>query len=205
MSQELALLATALIQRAVRDLQSRGHHARDAWAWLMLPAPDDAADGWTLEDACLMLGADPACLRRALVARGYRFPPTPSAPRGQGRVRVPRPGWIHCRTCGVPVPTPDRRVTRTCCACGTRLQPYYLCRQGLLSPEYRTTKAPQCTRAAAAMTLLLHEGPLPGRYLHDQLGRAGFTPWTIQRAREHLRPIIARSRDGFTIWALRPA
>ena len=146
-----------------------------------------------------MLGADPACLRRALLARGYRFPPIPSAPRGK------RPGLIHCRTCGVPVPTPDRRVTRTCCACGTRLRPYYLRRHGLLPPDSRTTKAPHHTHATAAMTLLLQEGPLPGRYLHDQLGRVGFTPWTIQRAREHLRPILARSRDGFTIWARRPA
>ena len=199
MTQDLAPLATALIQRAVRDLQSRGRHARDAWAWLMLPSPDDAEDGWTLEDACLMLGADPGVLRRALLARGYRFPPIPSAPRGK------RPGLIHCRTCGVPVPTPDRRVTRTCCACGTRLRPYYLRRHGLLPPHSRTIKPRPRTHAAAAITLLLHEGPLPGRYLHDQLGRAGFGRRTIQHAREQLRPIIARSRDGFTIWALRPA
>ena len=158
---DLAELALALIQRAVRDLQSHGKYARLAWAWLMLPDTDaDGAEiGWDLDDACRVLGADLACLRRALVARGYQFPPLPNV-RGAARPTRGRracAGLVHCQRCGVPVPTPDRRITRTCAACGTRLRPYYLRRHGLLSAEFRTTK----TAARPARRGRAHPAPTP--------------------------------------------
>lgn len=205
----LAELAEALIQRAVRDVQSQGYRARDAWAWLMLPeeASDGTRSGWDLEDACAVLNVDPAILRKRLVAKGFGFPPKkidppvrlPRRDLPEGRPKVP--GIIQCRTCGLPVPTGDVHTTRRCLACGKRFRARYLKLRGLLSAEDNTT-TPRRTHVQAAMRLLLQRGPLPGRYVHTQLHRAGFAPKTIERAREALKPRITRTAEGYTLWAL---
>jgi hypothetical protein len=205
----LAELAEALVQRAVRDVQAGGPFSREAWAWLMMP--EDAAEpraGWAIEDVCAVLGIEAYVIRRALVLRGFGFPPRrPSAVRSQRgmRAREGRPkvaGMIRCRMCGMPVRTADVYTTRTCAACGDRLLPHYLQRHGFLSRGYQATKGARLTHAMAAVRALLAGGPLPACYVHAQLGRVGFSAWTIQNAREGVRPRILRSPDGFTLWAL---
>ena len=199
---ELAELAEELIKRAVRDLQGQGPKAREAWAWLMLPElPGDAKEGWDLDDACAVLGTEPETVRRALLKRGFTFPPTIQHYTSTKHGRPKHAGVITCKTCGVPVPTADVPTTRTCVACGRRYQMRYLKLRGLLSSENPSTCPPR-PHAAATLRLLLQRGPLPSQYLYDQLHRSGFSKTATRHARQLLRCRIIRRHDGQTLWEL---
>lgn len=201
---ELAELAEELIKRAVRDLQGQGPRARDAWAWLMLPElPGDTKDGWDLDDACAILGTEPETVRRALLKRGFTFPPTIQQYRSTRHGRPKHAGVITCKTCGVPVPTADVPTTRTCVACGRRYQQRYLKLRGL-TDEKQALTSPRRSHAAACLRLLLQHGPLPRSYVYEQLTRAGFGRITIERARNQVRPVIQWTAEGRTTWRLPP-
>lgn len=162
-------LAAAILRRALYDVLVMGRYARDSWAWLMMPAPeDDEGEGWDAEDCCRLLELSLPHLRRALYRRGFAFPPKPVT--GGQREKVP--GTIPCRKCGIPAPSPDRRIQRTCAACGERLLVPYLIRRGLLTQQfYETCKPIEYTKAA--LKYLLAQGPMPAAYVQAQLARAG--------------------------------
>ena len=163
--------------------------------------PGDAEEGWDLNDACGVLGTGPETVRRALLKRGFTFPPTVQHYTSTKHGRPKHAGVITCKTCGVPVPTADVPTTRTCVACGRRYQMRYLKLRGL-TDEKQATTSPRRSQAAACMRLLLQRGPLPSGYVYDQLTRAGFGRITIERARQQLRPAIRRTAGGQTIWML---
>lgn len=122
-------LAIALLRNAQEDLLRGGALAADAWAFLMLPADPDALQwGWTAEDAAQAANLSLPALRRALIQRGYGFPPSqklaipaPCIPK----TRRTQAGWIRCACCWRVSPVWDIYRAKTCIPCGRRTPRWY--------------------------------------------------------------------------------
>jgi hypothetical protein len=190
-------LAAAILRRAVFDLTTRARSCAEAWEWFFIDPPDNQpANGWDFEDVVRVLELSGPHLRRSLIRAGFHERPQPLL--GGQRQKVA--GIIPCRICGVACAAPDVRIQRTCPACGGRLRPKYLRRRGLLSYDNRSRPS-RVAHAKAALIHVLYQGPLPTRYVEQQLRHVGISRRTIERARADLR-IQARRTSADGPWFL---